>query len=312
MNPNPLLKKLGYAHNDRLAIIHVDDVGMCHASLQGFKDLWEYGTISSGAVMVPCPWFPAVAEWARQNPGVDLGVHGTINSEWEGYRWGPISTREQATGLLDAEGYFHKREPAVWSNAGPEAVRAEVEAQVDRALAAGIDVTHIDTHMGTITNPKFIAGYLQTLVRFRTPGLIPRQDMQGFMALGFSEEEATMYAALIQQLEEQGFPMIDAIDSLSLEDPNNQIEITKGELAALPVGITHFLMHPAIGTPELQAITPDWECRVANYNAFISKEIRDFIKNEGIQLIGYRPIRDLMRATNPNSLSDLHLSEEKE
>ncbi len=237
----------------------------------------------------------AVAEWARQNPGVDLGVHGTVNSEWDGYRWGPVSTREQATGLIDAEGYFHKREPAVWDNADPEAVRIEVESQAERALAAGIDVTHIDTHMGTITNPKFIAGYLQTLTRFKTPGMLPRLDVPGFVALGFSEEEATMFAGMIQQLEEQGFPMIDAVDYLSLEDPADQIEIAKQKLLNLPVGITHFLMHPAIDTTELRAITPDWECRVANYNAFMSQEIKDFIKNEGIQVIGYRPIRDLMR-----------------
>ena len=295
MNPNPLLKKLGYSNNVKLVIIHVDDVGMCHASLQGFIDLWEYGTISSGAVMVPCSWFQAIAEWARNNPEVDLGVHGTVNSEWDGYRWGPVSTREQATGLIDAEGYFHKREPAVWENADPEAVRIEVESQVERALAAGINVTHIDTHMGTITNPKFIAGYLQTLTRFQTPGMLPRLDVTGFMALGFSEEEAAMFASMTQQLEEQGFPMIDAVDFLSLEDPANQIEITRQKLSNLPVGITHFLMHPAIDTPELRAITPDWECRVANYNAFMSREIKDFIKNEGIQLIGYKPIRDLMR-----------------
>ncbi len=295
MKPNPLLKKLGYSETDRLVIIHVDDVGMCHASLQGFIDLWGFGTISSGAMMVPCPWFMAVAEWARQNPGVDLGVHGTVNSEWDGYRWGPVSTREQATGLMDAEGYFHKREPAAWEQADPEAVRIEVETQAERALAAGIDVTHIDTHMGTITHPKFIAGYIQTLTRFQTPGLLPRQDVQGFMALGFSEEEATMYAGMIQQLEEQGFPMIDVIDYLSLEDPTNQVEIAKQKLGSLPAGITHFLMHPAIDTAELRAITPDWDCRVANYNAFMSQEIKDFIKNEGIQLIGYRPIRDLMR-----------------
>ena len=296
MNPNPLLKKLGYSNTDRLVIIHVDDVGMCHASLQGFIDLWKYGTISSGAVMVPCPWFMAVAEWARQNPGVDLGVHGTVNSEWDGYRWCPLSTREQATGLIDAEGYFHKREPAVWDNADPEAVRIEVDSQVERALAAGIDVTHNDTHMGTITNPRFIAGYLQTLTHFQTPGMLPRLDVQGFMALEFSEEEATMFAGMIQQLEEQGFPMIDAIDYLSLEDPANQVEIAKQKLGNLPVGITHFLMHPAIDTAELRAITPDWECRVANYNAFMSKEIKDFIQNEGIQVIGYRPIRDVMRS----------------
>jgi len=295
MKPNPLLKKLGYSETDRLVIIHVDDVGMCHASLQGFIDLWGFGTISSGAMMVPCPWFMAVAEWARQNPGVDLGVHGTVNSEWDGYRWGPVSTQEQATGLMDAEGYFHKREPAAWEQADPEAVRIEVETQAERALAAGIDVTHIDTHMGTITHPKFIAGYIQTLTRFQTPGLLPRQDVQGFMALGFSEEEATMYAGMIQQLEEQGFPMIDVIDYLSLEDPTNQVEIAKQKLGSLPAGITHFLMHPAIDTAELRAITPDWDCRVANYNAFMSQEIKDFIKNEGIQLIGYRPIRDLMR-----------------
>ena len=294
MIPNPLLKKLGYSNNDKLVIIHVDDIGMCHASLQGFIDLWEYGTISSGAVMVPCPWFPAVADWARQNPGVDLGVHGTVNSEWDGYRCGPLSTREQATGLMDAEGYFHKREPAAWENADPEAVRIEVESQTERALAAGIDVTHIDTHMGTITHPKFIAGYLQTLKRFQVPGLIPRQDAQGLMSLGFGEEDAALFAPMILQLEEQGFPMIDAIDYLSLEDPANHIEITKQKLGNLPVGITHFLMHPAIDTAELRAIAPDWECRVANYNAFISREIKDFIKNEGIQVIGYRPIRDLM------------------
>jgi predicted glycoside hydrolase/deacetylase ChbG (UPF0249 family) len=299
MEPNPLLKKLGYSNNDRLVIIHVDDVGMCHASLQGFKDLWEFGTISSGAVMVPCPWFPAVADWARQNPDVDLGVHGTVNSEWDGYRWGPVSTRDQATGLMDKDGYFHQREPAAWENADPEAVRIEVETQADRALAAGINITHIDTHMGTITNPRFIAGYLQTLNHFKTPGLMPRLDAQGFMTLGFNAEEAGMFAGMIGQLEEQGFPMIDGIDFLSLEDPTDQIEIAKQKLDALPVGITHLLMHPAIDTAELRAITPDWECRVANYNAFMSQEIKSFIKSEGFQVIGYKPIRDLMQSKKP-------------
>lgn len=294
MNPNPLLKKLGYSNSDCLIIIHVDDVGMCQASLQGFIDLWEFGTISSGAVMVPCPWFMAVAEWARKNPSVDLGVHGTVNAEWDGYRWGPISTRDHATGLMDAEGYFHKRESAVWEHADPRAVQIEIESQAKRALAAGIDVTHIDAHMFTVLHPKFIPGYIQTLIRFQAPGLIPRQDKAGFVALGFGEEEAVMFADMVQQLEEQSFPMIDKIDYLSLEDPAHQIEIAKQKLGDLPVGITHFLMHPAIDTAELRAMTPDWRCRVANYLAFMSTEMKDFIKNKGIQVIGYRMIRETM------------------
>jgi len=295
MQPNPLLKKLGYAPTDRLVILHVDDVGMCHASLRAFSDLWEFGAISSGAVMVPCPWFRAVVEWARKHPDVDLGVHGTVNSEWDGYRWGPVSTRDPATGLMDAEGYFHKREPEAQAQADPEAVRVEVEAQLQRALAAGMDVTHLDTHMGTITHPRFIAGYLQILGQARLPGLVPRLDAAGLMKLGLDEDTAKVFEGMIQQLEAGGTPTLDAIEFMPLDDPANHVEIAKQKLDALPRGITHFLMHPAIDTPELRAITPDWPSRVENYKAFMSQEIKDFLKNSGIHVIGYRDLRKVLR-----------------
>jgi predicted glycoside hydrolase/deacetylase ChbG (UPF0249 family) len=119
MNPNPFLKKSGFFDNERAAIIHTDDIGMCHASVQAFKDLCEFGTITSGAVMVPCPWFPAVAQMCRENPGMDIGVHATLNAEWTAYRWGPVSTRDLASGLLDADGHFHQWQPAVYKNAKP-------------------------------------------------------------------------------------------------------------------------------------------------------------------------------------------------
>ena len=88
---NPFLKKLGLSEDARAVIIHTDDIGMYHASVQAFKDLWTFGTITSGAVMVPCPWFPAVAQMCRENPEIDMGVHTTLNAEWESYRWGPVS-----------------------------------------------------------------------------------------------------------------------------------------------------------------------------------------------------------------------------
>ncbi len=93
---------------------------MCHASVQAFKDLWAFGTITSGATMVPCPWFPAVAQMCRENPQMDMGVHATLNAEWDNYRWGPVSTREQASGLMDADGYFHQWHQAVYDNARPK------------------------------------------------------------------------------------------------------------------------------------------------------------------------------------------------
>lgn len=295
MTPNPLLKKLGYSDTDRLIILHTDDIGMCQASVQAFKDLWEFGTISSGAVMVPCPWFPAAAEMCRANPQIDMGVHATLNSEWDLYRWGPVSTREQASGLMDEAGYFHQWNEAVIENAKEEAVTVELNAQVERALAAGIDVTHIDTHMGTIMNPKFVQSYLQAGMSRLIPNMLPRVSAQGFDSMGIDEGSLAMYAPILQQLETQGLPMLDGLFSMPLEHDDDHIGVAKKILSEVPAGITHFLFHPSVDTPELRAICPDWKGRVANYNAFLSAELKSFIKDSGIQLIGYRAIRDAMR-----------------
>ena len=295
MTTNPLLKKLGYSETDRLAIIHTDDIGMCHASVQAFKDLWAFGTISSGATMVPCPWFPAVAQMCRENPDMDMGVHATLNAEWESYRWGPISTREASSGLLDEAGYFHQWQAAVYENAKPEAVEAEVNAQIEKALAAGIDLTHVDSHMGTIMNPKFVQSYIQAAASRLLPNMLPRLQAKGMEEMGLSADERQMYAPLMQQLETMGIPMLDGLLFMPLDQPNGQMDTAKDLLGNLPEGITHFIMHPSIDTAELRAIAPDWESRVANYNTFMSDELKKFLEGEDIKLIGYRIIRDGMR-----------------
>lgn len=294
---NPFLKKLGLAEDTRAVIIHTDDIGMCHASVQAFKDLWAFGTITSGAVMVPCPWFPAVAQMCRENPDIDMGVHATLNAEWENYRWGPVSTRDPESGLLDADGYFNQWHQAVYDHARPEAVENEVNAQIERALAAGIDVTHVDSHMGTIMNPKFIQSYIQAAASRLLPNMLPRLDAQGMDLMGLSADEKLLYEPMMQQFEKMGLPMVDGIHGLPLDQPNpdRQMEIAKDLLGNLPVGITHFIFHPSIDTAELRSIAPDWESRVSNYNTFMSDELKKFIEGEDIKLIGYRQIREAMR-----------------
>jgi predicted glycoside hydrolase/deacetylase ChbG (UPF0249 family) len=297
MTPNPFLKKLGFADTDRLVIIHTDDIGMCHAALQAFQDLWAFGTISSAAVMVPCPWFPATARACRANPEIDMGVHATLNAEWEAYRWGPVSTRDPASGLLDPDGYFHQWHQAVYDNAKPQAVEAEVNAQIERALAAGIDVTHLDSHMGTIMNPLFIQSYVQAAATRLLPNMLPRLAAPGAEMLGISPAEMQAYAPVVQQLENMGLPMVDSILAMPLDEPDGkkQMEFAKDLLGNLPVGITHFILHPSIDTAELRAIAPDWESRVSNYNTFMSDDLKKFIESQDIKLIGYRLIREAMR-----------------
>ena len=297
MTPNPFLKKLGFSDNDRLVIIHTDDIGMCHASVQAFKDLWAYGTITSGAVMVPCPWFPAVAQMCREYPEIDMGVHATLNAEWESYRWSPVSTRDPESGLLDGDGYFHQWHQAVYDNATPEAVAREANAQIERALAAGIDVTHVDSHMGTIMSPLFIQSYLQAGTSRLLPNLLPRLNAKGIDLMGASPDEMQAYAPLLQHLEDMGILMMDGLLSMPLDEPSEhkQMDLARELLGDLPVGITHLILHPSIDTPELRAIAPDWESRLANYNVFMNDGLKKFIEGAELKLIGYRQVREAMR-----------------
>jgi predicted glycoside hydrolase/deacetylase ChbG (UPF0249 family) len=294
MKPNPILKKLGYSNDDRLVIIHTDDIGMCHASIQAYSELVEFGLISSGATMVPSSWFPQVAIYCRENSKVDMGVHLTLTSEWNTYRWSPVSTRSIDSGMIDTEGYFYRSSEETQLKGDPESVKIELQAQLDRAISAGIEVTHLDTHMNTVAHPIFVTSYIQLAIQYRLPFLFPRQDELGYRRLGMDAEIASIAANYVSYLEEQGLPLIDHAAGLELDNPFNRLDQAKQALSDLPIGITHFIIHPSKETPELIAITPDWQSRVADYRTFMDENIRKHIDNIGIQIIGYKSLKDLL------------------
>ena len=296
MQPNPVLKKLGYSNTDRLVILHTDDIGMCQASLQAYADLWEFGGISSGAIMMPCPWSKAAADYCKAHPSVDMGVHATLTAEWQTYRWSPLSTRDPGSGLTDADGFFWRSSEEAQAHGNPDAVLTELQLQVQKALAWGVDATHMDTHMGAVAHPRFIGAYIQVATQNRLPAMIPRGNAAVYTEMGLDAETAAGFAAFTQQLEEQGMPLVDALVSMPLDQPEGQIEIAKKLLGEIPAGVTHFLFHPSVDTPELRAICPDWPSRVANYHTFMSKEVKDFLKDSGIHVIGYKALRDLIRS----------------
>lgn len=299
MKPNPVLKKLGFSSDDRVVIIHTDDIGMCQASVDAFIEMVAFGLISSGAVMVPCPWFPDAAAFSKAHPEADLGVHLTLTSEWDTYRWGPVSTRDPQSGLMDEQGFFHKSSEAVWEHADPDAAAFELDLQVKRALGAGMSLTHIDTHMGSVAHPKLIPAYVKLATKYGLPLMIPRMSAEQAMAeQGLDEATAQMIAQMIAKLEEMGLPLLDHLSGLSLADAENRFDQAKNALKVLEPGLTHFIIHPSKDTPELRRITASWDCRVADYETFTSEAMRDFIKTEGIQVIGYRSLKDLMPSAN--------------
>jgi chitin disaccharide deacetylase len=294
MQPNPVLKKLGYSNHDRLVIIHTDDIGMCNASIQAFIELIEAGIISSGATMVPCAWFPSVAAFCRENPKVDLGVHLTLTSEWDNYRWTPISTSSVESGMIDSDGYFYRRSEDVQLHGDPEAVQTELIAQVEKAKSARIEITHVDTHMGTVAHPRFVMGYIQLAIQNHIPFLFPRMDEAGFIRLGLDAETATFAARYVSVLEDQGVPLVDFADGLDLDKPAERLDYAKHKLSNLSSGITHFVIHPSKDTPELLAIAPDWRSRVADFNTFRDERIREHLIKDGINVIGYKALKELI------------------
>ena len=209
MLPNPVLKKLGFANTDRLVILHTDDIGMCQASLAAFIDLWENESISSGAIMLPCPWAKPAAEYCRTHPGVDMGVHATITAEWEGYRWSALSTRDPASGLLDQDGFLWRTSEETQAHATSAAIALELQLQVRKALDWGVDVTHVDSHMGTVIHPKFVQSYIQAAQQARVPVMLPRSDPAMAADMGLDAETTAGFATLISQLEQQGLPLVD-------------------------------------------------------------------------------------------------------
>jgi predicted glycoside hydrolase/deacetylase ChbG (UPF0249 family) len=296
MSANPAIERLGFDANDKVAIIHVDDVGMCGASLDAFADLWEKRAVTCGSVMVPCPWFRATAAWARATPGVDLGVHATLTCEWEGYRWGPLSTADMASGLMDGERAFHKTSEAVAEKADPAAAKRELQMQVATAIEAGIAATHLDTHMGSVMTGRLYQGFVDTALEAGLAPFALRLEEDSWSRQMYDEDTIKVFSGNTRALGGKGVPMLDRICMLTLQDRHeDRLRQTIEVIDRIKPGqISYLIFHPALDTPELRAIAPDWRSRVEDHKMLASGAIRDHLEAQGVKLIGCRELQALM------------------
>jgi len=284
-----LAERLGYQPTDKLLIVNGDDAGMCHAANLGTIECLEKGPMRSATIMVPCPWFPEIAAYAKAHPEKDFGIHLCHTSEWGKYRWGPIADRSKVPGLVDSLGYLWREVPEVYAHATPDQALIEGRAQIQRALAAGVDVTHLDSHMGTLQyDPRYLQMYLQLAVEFQLP---LRMASQETMARNGHPE-------LREQFVSKGIVFTDYF----VHDESKQEE-TKGVkpfwmdvVKNLKPGVTELYIHAALAGDELKAITGSWKTRSAQYELFAhDEEMKQLIAEQKIILIGYRALRDLQR-----------------
>lgn len=283
-----LAERLGYKPTDKLLIVNGDDAGMCHSANVATTEAMEKGIMGCATIMVPCPWFPEIAAYAKAHPDKDFGVHLCHTCEWGKYRWGPVAPREQVPGLIDAEGYLWRRVLEVYAHGTPEQALIEGRAQIRRALAAGIDVTHLDSHMGTLQlNPEYVKTYLQLAVEFDLPLRMASQDT--LARLG--------HPVLRNGFAEKGVLFPDYFIYDELKDEKQDVKsFWIGIVRNLKPGVTELYIHAGIANDELKAITGSWSTRSQEFEVFThDEEMRRLVTEQQIKVIGYRPLRDLQR-----------------
>lgn len=265
-------------------------MGFCHAANQASLACLTSGAASCASVIVNAPWFREAVQICVEHPEFDVGVHLTLTAEYPTFRWSALSSRDPATGLLDKEGYlWHSREDAI-RHVTAEAAKTEMRAQIDSALEAGIDVTHIDTHMGSVVHPKFLASYLSLADEYGVPAFLPRVTRERLKALAMGDM-AEEFVAILEKVDAARVPVLDEIIVDTLVDLNDKETFYQEKIQSIKPGLTHLLFHPAINGDELQAIADTYGSRHADYLFWRQSKTRQFIVDAGIKLIGYRELR---------------------
>ncbi|MEE8272194.1 MAG: polysaccharide deacetylase family protein [Alphaproteobacteria bacterium] len=292
---------LGFPAGSRLLIAHQDDVAMCHGANTAFAELAGRGVVTCGSAMVPCPWFRELVGIAARDPRVDIGVHLTLTSEWAHYRWRPISTTSRASGLIDPDGYMWRSVPKLRAHMVVDAVEQELRAQIDAALAAGLDVSHLDAHMGAALVPELVGLYLQLGLDYGLPVLFPRHVDQYFSVLECGPVDRSVYVEALGRLSDHGMPAVDYF-CMTPGVPTEDCETAYMSLVrAAPPGLTFMALH-CNAPGDIEAIVPDhchW--RIDEYDLFRRPDFLDWIDAQEIELIGFRPIRDLWRSRAPGT-----------
>ena len=282
-------------------VLHQDDVGMCHGANVAFSELSALGSITSGSVMVPCPWFREAAEMAAANKSLDLGVHLTLTAEKEFYRWRPLTSAGKSSGLVDDDGYMWRDVSSVRREANVDAVALELRAQIDFALASGFDVTHLDAHMGATLAPEFCAIYIALGVEYRLPVLLTKKLSQygpNNHITGVSDERFECFINFAEQARQ---PIFDRVLETDFGRPSTQSlapDAYQKMFTKSKTGLTFAALHPN-APGEVEVIEPNqFHVRTQEYEIFSSKDYLTWLTKNEITPIGMRELRDAMRLVN--------------
>jgi chitin disaccharide deacetylase len=283
-----LAEKLGYPKDAKMLIIHGDDVGLSHSTNAAYARAFEEGALTTGSVMVPCPWFPEAADYFRTHPGLDIGVHLTLNAEWKYFKWGGTTFSCEITSLLDRENHFYSSIEELQKYVVPEEVKKECKAQIDRAISVGIQPTHLDTHMGSVVYiPQLIPVYLLLAKEYRLPYLFPAEYLP-------------MLPPEVKSLISPDDVLLDHLFMLSPELVSGRwIDPYLKAISEMKPGLTEMIVHLSFDDGEMQAIAKDHDdfgskWRQNDLEVIMSPEFKKALKDNNIIRVTWKQIKEVM------------------
>lgn len=288
-----LAEKLGYSKDDKLLIIHGDDVGVSHSQNKATFEALKNGLVNSTSMMVPPAWSAEVGEMAKEIPGADIGIHITLTNEWQNYNWDPVAGKTVVPGLVNEKGFMYPGCEQVAANASPEEVEKEIRAQIKAANQMGIQPTHLDSHMGCLFygRPEYLRVYLKIAQELKIPAMVNTEMMEGLIRPN---------PALFEGIDVDKLPVLDQIVTAYPKDYESGMEVFyTNALQNLQPGVHIFLIHLAFDDEEMNAVTAGHDSyhapwRQADYDFFTSKKAKELIAKEHIKLIRWSDIQKIL------------------
>lgn len=287
-HPATVQERLGFAKDAKLLVIHADDLGMSHSKNVATFEAMQRGVVTSASLMMPTPWMREAVEMAKGNPELDIGVHLTLTAEWNDYKWGPLLGADTVPSLVTADGLFHSNVPAFAEAADVAEVEAEVRAQIDLALKLGVDVTHLDGHMGSLLATDEIAAmYMRIGREYRLPIRLHKHFGDGI------EGDARLQSVFLN------YPAnYDTVGGAAPElFPDGMIDYYNNVLREMGAGLNLLVLHlgfDAMEDRQIMAGFDPWgaKWRQIDYDWAMSDEAQQLIEAHDIILINNRLIRD--------------------
>ncbi|CAN5913036.1 carbohydrate deacetylase [soil metagenome] len=283
--PKSVAERLGYPAGSKLLILHADDLGVAHSENVASFDALDRGAVSSASIMMPTPWVTEVAAYARAHPNADLGLHLTLTSEWETFRWGSVASKDQVPSLLDSDGTLPRETETVVKRSKLAEVERELRAQIDRALALGIRPTHLDSHMGALfSTPELTDVYVKVAHDYHLPFLGTRSATRP-VATSVSSRDI----------------LPDAILIAGTQVPRDKWkEFYLEAIAHLKPGLTELIVHLGHDDAELQAVTVGHEpygsaWRQRDYDVVTSADFKRALEDNHVVLVTWREVQKLIQ-----------------